>query len=274
LGKPDFVTLAEDLVGPAELVETYFEGKGYKVSREPGVLAYPYTPTLRCKRDRTTIVVELDDSVRAGRMREWIRYGCSLNSDFRVAAAVPARAARDLAIEEGLRGEKAGIYLAGEAVTEIAMPHDLSLNMALPELAQLPPKVRKVLGPMYEQYEHSHWREAFETGCQAFETECRKYLKTAIASGRVKVLGENGRPRKLSDKTIDKMSLGVLAVAFNNIETPNHADMALASILTKINPNRILVAHHKNKAASEARLRKYVGSDVWLFVAGLRKIFE
>ncbi len=273
MSKPDFVTLAKDLVGAAERVETYFEEKGYKISREPDVLAFPYTPTLRCKRDRTTIIVELDDSIRLERMLEWVRYGCSLNSDFRVAVVVPAHVTRDLDVEEELRKAKAGIYLAGTDVTEIAMPHDLSLNMTLPELAQLPPKVRKILGPMYEQYEHSHWREAFESGCQAFETECRKYLRTAIASGRVRVLSDSGRPRNLSDGTIEKMSLGMLAVAFSNIETPNHADMALATILTKINPNRILVAHHKNTAASEARLRKYVGSDVWLFVAGLRQIF-
>jgi hypothetical protein len=273
LTKPDFVTLAGDLFGAAELVEAYFEDKGYKVVREPEVLAYPYTPTLRCKRDRTTIVVEFDEVIRSERARDWVRYGCSLNTDFRVGVAFPASAPRDLEVEESLRSEKVGLYVAGEPVTEVAMPHDLSLNMSLPELARLPPKIRKVLGPMYEQYEHSHWREAFESGCQAFETECRKYLKAAIASGRIKVLGDNGRPRKLSSATIDKMSLGTLAVAFSGIDAPNHADTALASILSEINPNRILVAHHKTKASSEARLRKYVGNDVWLFVAGLRKIY-
>lgn len=274
MSKPSFVTLAEDLIGPAETIEQYFDGKGYKVVREPQVLAYPYTPTLRCKRDRTTIVVEVDSAIRAGRIREWVRYGCSLNSDFRVAAAIPAQATRALEVEDGLRGDKAGIYIIGDAVTEICMPHDLSVNMALPELAGLPVKVRKALGPMYEQYEHSHWREAFESGCQAFETECRRYLKESIASGRVMVLTDKGRARSLSDKSIDKMSLGMLAAAFANIKAPNHSDTALASILAQINPNRIGVAHHKTSAATEAKLRKYVGSDVWLFVAGLRKIYE
>jgi hypothetical protein len=181
---------------------------------------------------------------------------------------------RNLTIEEALRAEKAGIYLVGDVVTEICISHDLSLNMSLPELSGLPPKVRAALGPMYEQYEHSHWREAFESGCQAFEVACRAYLKAGIASGRIVVLTDKGKARKLTGGTVDKMSLGVLAVAFANIQTPNHSDIALASILAKINPNRILAAHHKNTAAAERKLRKYVGQDVWLFIAGLRKIFE
>jgi hypothetical protein len=274
VSKPDFVTLAEDLVGPAEAIERYFEDKGFKVTREPSALAYPYTPTLRCKRGRTTIVLEVDGAIRVERVQEWIRYGCSLSSDFRVAAVTPASVPRNLTIEDALRAEKAGIYLVAKNVTEICISHDLSLNMSLPELSALPPKVRAVLGPMYEQYEHSHWREAFESGCQAFEVACRAYLKAGLASGRIVVLTDTGKERKVTDSTLNKMSLGVLAIAFANIQSPNHSDIALASILAKINPNRILAAHHKNTAAAERKLRKYVGQDVWLFIAGLRKIFE
>jgi hypothetical protein len=272
--RPDFVTLSEDLVVPAETIERYFESHGHRVVREPTALPYPYTPTIRCKRDRTTIVVEVDRSIRLERVREWIRYGCSLNTDFRVAVATPADEPRDVSAEDALRTEKGGIYVVGTTVTEICVPHDLSLNMTLPDLAQLHPKVRKALGPMYEQYDHSHWREAFETGCQAFEMECRRYLKDGVASGRIVVSDEKKRARRLTEKTIDKMSLGNLAIAFAHIQAPNHADTALASTLAQINPNRIGVAHHKTTPATEAKLRKYVGNDVWLFVGGLRRIYE
>ncbi|MGA7705782.1 MAG: hypothetical protein WB998_12900 [Solirubrobacteraceae bacterium] len=272
MAKPDFVTLAEALVGPAEAIESYFENLGYRVQREPTALAYPYAPTMRCKRNRTTIVVELDDAIRLDRASEWVRYGCSLNSDFRVAVATPAETARDLQAEDALRAEKAGIYIAGGPVMEVCAPHDLSLNLALPELAQLPHKVRKCLGPMYEQFEHSHWREGFESGCQAFEVECRKYLKAGMASGRIVVLDKRQRVRTLTDEGIDRMSLGQLKVAFGNIQTPNHADTALADILAKINPARVGVAHHKTTPATEVKLRKNVGRNVWLLVAGLRKV--
>ncbi len=274
MSKPDFVTLADSLIGPAETVERYFEDLGYKVVREPDVLDYPYTPTLRCKRDRTSIVVDVDAAIRIERVKEWVRYGRSRSFDFRVAAAVTLDQPRNLAAEDAARAAKAGVYTVGESVTEIVMHHDLSLNLDPPELAEMSPKIRKALGPMYEQFDHSHWREGLETGCQAFETECRRYLKSGIASGRLVVLTDAGNPRKFADATIDKMTLGKLAATFGNIQTPNHADTALASVLTQINPHRVAVAHHKTTSQTEAKLRKHVGKAVWLVVAGMRKIFD
>jgi hypothetical protein len=276
VAKPDFVTLADALIGPAEVAETHFETVGYAVVREPDVLDYPYTPTLRCKRHRTTIVVEVDDAVRLERVQEWIRYGRSSNSDFRVAVAIPADKDRQLDVEDTIRTLGAGIYQVGGASTavELYMPHDLSVNVSLPDLGNMPLRVKRALGPMYEQMGRSQWREGFETGCQAFEDECRKYLKKGLAGGRIVVLDKAGRRRNLTEKVIDGFTMGKLAIAFANIQTPTHADSALAKILAKIRPRRNAVVHKKTTPATEARLRANVGKDVWLLFAGIKTICD
>lgn len=273
MAKPEFVTLADALVAPAEAIEAYFEKMGYTVTREPAALDYPYTPTLRCKRNRTTIAVDVDSSIRISRVSEWARYGRSRSFDFRVAAATPV-AGRDLAIEEAARAEKAGVYLIGDSITEVCAPHDLSINLDPPELGDMSRKMKRALGPMYEQFERSHWREGLESGCQALESECRKYLQQGIAGGRLVVLDKVGRRRHLTDKSIDGMTLGRLAVTFSQIQTPNQADTAIGRVLAEINPHRVAVAHHKTTPRTEAKLRKHVGKAVWLIVAGLRKIFD
>lgn len=275
MAKPDFLTLADELIAIAELAENYFETVGYTVTREPDVLDYPYTPTLRCKRHSTTIVVEVVDVIRAERIQEWTRYGRSSNKDFRVAIATDAAKGRQVDVEERIRTLGAGIYLVGSSNTvEIHMPHDLSVNVELPELANMPLRIRKALGPMYEQFGRSQWREGFETGCQAFEDECRSYLKKGVSGGRIVVLDKLGRRRNLSEAAIDRLTMGQLGVAFANIQTPNHADTALAKVLAKITPRRNAVVHKKITPATEARLRRNVGKDVWLLFAGIKAVCD
>jgi hypothetical protein len=273
VAKPDFVTLADGLIGPAEMIEAYFENLGYKVVREPAALDYPYTPTLRCKRDRTTIAVDVDSSIRMPRVSEWVRYGRSRSFDFRVAVATPG-AKRDLTGEERTRAEKAGVYVIDTSVTVVCEPHDLSVNLDPPDLTEMSRKMKRALGPMYEQFGRTNWREGLESGCQALEKECRSYLKKGIAAGRVIVLDKKGRPRHVADKTVEGMTLGRLAVTFAQIQTPNQADIEIGRVLAEINPHRIAVAHHKTTARTETQLRKHVGKAVWLLVAGLRKVFD
>lgn len=276
MAKPDFVTLADALIGAAEAAEKHFETVGYTVVREPDVLDYPYTPTLRCKRHRTTIIIEIDDAIRLERVREWTSFGRSSNSDFRVAVATPHDKDRQLEAEKAARELGAGIYQVGgaQAAVELHMPHDLSLNVSLPDLGNMPRRVKRALGPMYEQIGRSQWREGFETGCQAFEDECRRYLKKGIDGGRIVVLDKAGRRRHLTEKAVDRLTMGQLAIAFANIQTPNHADTAVAKILAKVTPRRNAVVHKKITRATETRLRKNVGKDVWLLFAGIKTIHK
>jgi hypothetical protein len=74
--------------------------------------------------------------------------------------------------------------------------------------------LRKALGPVYEQFDRSHWREDFEEACQAVEVLSRKYINDGIAAGRIVLITKAGNIRTLTPQKIDKLTLGQLAEAF------------------------------------------------------------
>jgi hypothetical protein len=148
----------------------------------------------------------------------------------------------------------------------------MALNVSLPKLETPPSQMRKILGPVYEQFNRSQWREGFEDACQAVETHARRYLAKGLASGRIALVTAKGKSRSLTTAQIDKLTLGQLAVAFAEIQNQNHADASIAKVLARINKDRVGVAHHKAKPATEARLRKNVGRHMWSVIAALKEL--
>jgi hypothetical protein len=53
LARWEFLTVAEELLGPATEAARFYDGLGYAVTAEPRELGYPFAPTLRCKDHRT-----------------------------------------------------------------------------------------------------------------------------------------------------------------------------------------------------------------------------
>jgi hypothetical protein len=66
--------------------------------------------------------------------------------------------------------------------------------------------------------------------------------------------------------------MGQLADRFSRIVQQTHADRVIGDSLKKVNPDRIGVVHHKRRAAAEAKLRRNVGSQMWLIVGALKEI--
>jgi hypothetical protein len=66
------------------------------------------------------------------------------------------------------------------------------------------------------------------------------------------------------------MTLGQLANAFQHIDLPNVKDKQLSDLLPRINGDRVGVAHHRQKAATEQSLRKNVGEHMWGIVGALK----
>jgi hypothetical protein len=259
-----FLTVAEELLVHAECVAEYFEEHGYSVKVEQGDIEYPYTPTLHCKRSRTTVLVEIYSSIRYDHIDDWTRYARSCNRDTRIALALPRDVPRTPDDDSKLRDLGVGLYLSdGEKTEEVIAPLDMAVNVQLPDLKTFRPKMRKVIGPVYEQFVHSHWREGFEEACQAVEVLARQYLKEAKGTGRIVFVTETGKQRNLTDKQIDKLPLGALAEAFGQIQTQNYSDSTIGKVLRRINKDRVGVAHHKAKPATESRLRKNVGQHMW-----------
>ncbi|MDX6652054.1 MAG: hypothetical protein QOJ38_835 [Solirubrobacterales bacterium] len=266
-----FLTVPEELLEHAEAVASWYADNGYSVKAEPADPAYPYTPTLRCRRPPTRVFVEVTGKLSLERAEEWSRFGRSCTTDTRIVLAMPDSVLRSNEDDARLQKMGVGVCVSDKhGVREALVARDLAVNVELPVRGSLPKKLKRLLGPVYEQFDRSQWREGFEDACQVLQIESAKYLRKGIADGRITVLNKAGRRRALTNQTIDRMSLGRLAIAFSNIQTPNHPDTVLAQVLSRINKDRIGAAHQKRTPAAEARLRKNVGQHMYRVVSGLK----
>jgi hypothetical protein len=225
------------------------------------------------------LLVEIASDIPLFRVDEWVRYGRSCASDTRVALCVPSelRDKGPIELKESsyayLRQCGVGLYRASTTqIVEMIPPIDLGLNVQLPELRRLPKGARKALGPAYEKFSRGDWREGFEEASLAVEEKARAYLKEGIKSTRIVIVGYKGRIATPTVKQVDKMTLGMLAKMFANIQHQNHHDALLAAVLPQLNPDRIGVVHKKGTAAAERSLRKNVGRLMWTAIQALRAL--
>lgn len=271
----NFLTVPDELLGEAVAIATHFDGLGYHVTAEPRELGYPFTPTLRCDRSPTTLLVEVSRRAQVDRLSEWAAYASACEDDTRVTVGLPD-AAR-IPQKQNLQLSKLGVGLlivsAGQ-VTETLAPRDLSMNVNLPRISRDAVPIRTALGAVYEHFNRSNWREGFSDACVVFEDACRKYLWKAISSGRTGVLKENGQPKVLTRALVDGMTMGQLAGDFRRMQKQNHCDSIIAKTLAALNPDRILVAHKRRRPKTEASLRKSVGPQMWRIVTALREIYK
>jgi DNA-binding transcriptional regulator LsrR (DeoR family) len=86
------------------------------------------------------------------------------------------------------------------------------------------------------------------------------------------VLTEKGKQEQLTREKIDGLTMGQLTGRFGRIVQQTHADRVIGDALKRVNPNRIGVAHHKRRAADEAKLRRDVGRQMWLIIGALKEI--
>lgn len=272
--KRDFSTVSTRLLEYAEAAVEYFENHGYKVHREKMELGFPYTPTILCIRNTTTIILEVSNNLLdEKKTNAWVGYAKSCTKDTRVAVCLPPKATIPTHIETNLRKIGMGLYIAQDEghLIESIPPRDLALQIELPQLNSLPRKLKGLLGPAYEQFNRSQWREGFEDACQAFETEARRYLKTDIKLGRIIIIGKKG-PKNPTNQQVDKMTIGQLAIAFSSIQNQNYLDTQISKTLDKVNKDRIGVVHHKLKPKTEKNLRANVGQHMWAIITVLRQM--
>src|SRR5437016_3062497 len=84
-----FQTIPDELLEVADAAAEYFDSVGYTVRVEAADLGFPSTPALLCSRQRTRLVVEVDNTVRVPRIEDWAAYGRSAGQDFRVVLCLP-----------------------------------------------------------------------------------------------------------------------------------------------------------------------------------------
>ena len=168
-----------------------------------------------------------------------------------------------------------GLLIASaDEVKETMPPQDLALSLELPDISQASKRLRKVLGPVYEQFERNQWREGFEEACVALESGAREYLWKTLQSGRTVVLRANGSTKPLKKQRVYSMTMGALAVDFQRLQQQSHADSVIAATLDAVNKDRIRVAHKKRAATAERALRLNVGQQMWRIVGALKEIYK
>lgn len=271
----EFLTVAEELLGPATAAAQFYDSLGYAVTAEPRELGYPFAPTLRCKRQSTTCFVEVSADAALERLREWVSFGRSAKADTRVLLAIPDGVTLSARKQMALKQLGVGLLIAGAGgVSEFMSPQDLAVNVELPDLAKDPKRLRAVLGSVYEHFERSQWREGFEEACVALESSARSYLWDALETGRTAVLTDAGNVKKLTKAKVFRLTMGGLARDFANMQKQNHSDSIIGATLTQLNRDRIRVVHKKRAPAAERALRTNVGGQMWKIVGALREIYK
>jgi hypothetical protein len=270
---PDFRTVPEELLGVATAAFKWLKDHGHKVTPEHHETGYPFTPTLYGKRRSAIALIEVDARIPIDRMQEWVAYGRSRKSDTRVWCALAANARRTGKEDLSLKELGVGLLLIDKGqASEMFPAKDLALNVQLPALAALPPRVQQALGPVYEHFDRAEWREGFQDACLLLEDAARKHLWKGVKAGRIAIVSEKGKPEHLTKHRIDKLTMGELAQRFSRIVQQTHADRVIGDALKQVNPNRVNVTHHKTKAATEAKLRRDAGSQIWMIIGALKEI--
>jgi hypothetical protein len=268
-----FETVAEELLGVAAAAGSWLQGRGYTVTPERQETGFPFTPTLYGKRSSTTAIIEVNAAVALENMREWAAFGRSRTRDIRVWCALAEDAKRTGKQDAELKRLGIGLLLVGDTgAEEMIPPKDLAVNVELPNIENLSPTLKKILGPVYEHFDRAEWREGFEEACLALEEAARKHLWSGVKSGRIAIVSEKGRTEVLTKAKIDEFTMGNLRDRFERIVKQNKADRVVGDTLTDVNAHRIGVVHHKKKSAAETKLRQNVGSKMWLIIGALKEI--
>ena len=269
-----YTTVSEWLLEHVRVAERGFKDRGYTLSREKRELGFPYVSTFLCSRQRTKVIVEVWEKIQPARIEAWTAFARSAGEDTRFAIYLPAAAECTPAEERMLRNTGVGFYRCGSnELVEVVAPKDLAVNISLPRLADLPARVRKLLGSAYELFDRSQWREGFDDACKTFENAARKYFQTGCDRGRIKLV-RNGKTVVPSRAEIRRMTLGGLAAAFSQIQGQNYIDSIVGKTLNRINPERVESTHRKLHLRTEKRLREHAGHHMWALIEALKELLK
>ena len=246
----------------------HLRGHGHAVKIEPQQLGYPSVPTFAAKRAQTTMFIQIGRNPKIAFLDAWTKYGKSCPRDTRIIFATDKQPTPSAI--QFLQINRIGLYLysAGQVVV-LLPPHDLAINIGLPNLADFNRKVRRWLAPTYEEFERGDWSGGFEEACKLLEEKARIYFRVFSQSGRIMVMTKTG-PSNISRQAIEKLTIGQLKDKFAMIVSPTGDDQQVGDALARINVDRICVAHKKNRATTVRRLRKNVGHHMWVIISALQ----
>lgn len=269
-----FNTVPTELVEHADHAYTHFDGLGYRIKIEPYELGYPKTPTLQCKRQHTTVIVEICAKVDIPTLRDWSAYCRSTDRDLRIAICVPESSVAKYLAKTQLECQRLGIgiYVSTSAgLQELVPAQDLSLQVQLPDIKRLPKQLRVALGSAYEQFGRQQWREGFEEACKALENRAKEYLIPQVTQQILSII-EGGVRKNVSEATMRRMTLGQLANTYGKLQPQTLIVSLVHKTLAAINSDRVGVAHKISERKTEKSLRRNVGMHMHAIVQAFRHL--
>lgn len=271
--KLDFKTVPDELLHIAVALEGYLIDHGYDVSIEQRELGFPFTPTILAKRVHETLIVELSSAIDQPRTEKWVKFSKSQSSDTRLCVAVAAEEAHQPASAAYCHQYRLGLWTYdGNSIIELKGPVDLAVQVELPDIKEMLPKLRPYLADPFKKISNGDWRDGLGDIYLAIEDRAREYLADGIARTRIRSVTKNGK--LLDVGKIDAMTMGQLAVAFANITSQNQQDSIIANTLEMINPTRVKLTHKRLQKAAEEIIRKDVGKHVWAAINCLDEILK
>ncbi|MDQ0011544.1 hypothetical protein J2T07_003758 [Luteibacter jiangsuensis] len=251
----------------------YFRGKGYSATVEPIGFEYPSTPTMRCRRGRSTLLVEAAIAVSFDTVDAWLAYAKSRSESTYIGflVAEPPGVTHDVMV--GLKQRNVGLFSFGDGrIVELLPPQDLTVAVQLPSLDTLKPTVAKLIRPCFEKIERGEWLDGFRDSCQVLEVLAAKHLKDGVKRGRITFRNKGGAAVSYSSQRIAKLTQGGLANAFSEIVTPIQTDVIFQKALSSTNPDRVMAVHKTARARNSARIRATIGQHLWTIVSALRQV--
>lgn len=275
--KRTYIFLPDELGEVADQIADSYVERGFRVHVERREIGFPFPPTLTCTRtnlDRA--IIEVVGGYDDNRFSNWVAYGRSCNKEIKVYMAVVDGTQVAQASMMRLRSQGLGLLISGtNGINQALEATDLSLKIALPVLRSLPPSVRPLLGAAYDHFNASRWREGFEDACKVLDVESRKYLKKWTKTGRIRFIEKikkTNRVLTMTPKQIDKLTIGVLALRFSQIQAQTSLDKIIGQALAKINKDRVNLTHHKWKKQTEVKLRANVPQHMWIIIHALTEL--
>jgi len=269
-----FQTLSVDLAPLGNKALSYFRQRGYRVRVETKLdLGFPYTPTLACRRQQTTLVVEVVERPDRGRLNEWLGYARSSGQDFRLAIFMSDTREQDITPDDRnwISTQGIGLYVSGTTVNQRSAPTDLALNVTLPDLASAPQALRELLAPSFEQIAGPDWRDGFLSACEILENLARTHLANGIRRRGIQLMGARG-PQNPTLAQVNRMTIGQLAKAYARIQSQTHLDAQVGQALERLNPDRVSATHRRRHANTERRLRTNVGRHMYTIFSVVKQL--
>jgi hypothetical protein len=270
----DFKTIPDELLHVAADAESHFENEGYAVDLEKREIGFPFTPAIVCRRGHETVIVEVYSSLDRQHADRWIRYCKSQTVDTRFCAFVRSTAPLDQSDIAYAHEMRMGLRVHNDTShIEVRPPLDLGVHVALPNLRDLPTRLRPLLGGAFKKINENDWRDGLNEAYAEVEQHARDYLKAGIASGRIIIARTRNRVvGVVTVEDAEKMTLGEMKNAFGNIQNQNHKDSVIGGTLAMINQTRVGLAHKRRAAAVEAALRLQVGQHMYAVITCLEEL--